>query len=382
MSAPISPYGILIVFTGTQGSYLVMYNLSTRSYIIVSYYNSSTAPYLSPGGPYLCVAGNVGQEGPHRLYLQVVLPNGSLRTVNLANGDYICEGLAVQGDSFVASLENVTSLLLFGQSPDELLFGTITQGRANVTKVITLPSGVEVIDFEPGPRGMLYGVEVKYIFTPISNVYALYPAFINIGSESLSVLNDFNQTLSLPYYEYLVVDSSLVADSMLIRGGVFTTYPSSPPVSLSVRPVLVYFNLTTYVMINASPALPQGTTVTGDFWSPWGIFVSVAQETMQMGAGGLITGANYSSPQTFLAVWEGPVVNVTNLLGGRLVINYLYVGGRYYLLAIRPGSSQVYILQITETSTPEVDEGVAVAVALMAAASIYIVLRARRQSRR
>ncbi|MGC9071446.1 MAG: hypothetical protein ACP5HK_01935 [Acidilobus sp.] len=373
--SPLQPYGLLMLFTGSAGSYLALYNLSSRSYSVVNYLPPNVVPYLSPSGPYLCLSQLSKNLSSGEVYLELVYPNGTTHTVNLTTGNEVCEALAVVGNTVIASLENPVALAIYGESPDIVAAWTITPTGVTPGKEISLPPGVEVVDLQAGPRGMLYGEEIKYLLTPISNIYAFYPAIIDPHSMSLKVLSEFNQTLDLPSYEYLAVDTSLVSDSLLFHGAVFAGSSSNEAVSL--QPILVYFNLTTYVLMNVSRFLPQGTSVVGAFWSPWGIIVSDAPETEVFGLRSTVVGVNYTSPLTFIAVWQGPIKNVTSLSGGRLIIYAGYLGGKYYLVGIRPGSDHVTIIELYEGGIKGGEIGAALAVAVAAAIALLVV---RRQS--
>jgi len=320
--SPLPPYGILLLFEGPSGSYLAMFNISDRDYRVIAYFGSNIAPYLSPSAPMLCLSNLSNSTGI--VYVAEVSPGGPLSEEPLINGSYVCTGLAEADGVIVASLLNATFMAMTGLASDRVVVARQASGSLEVMRSASLPPGEVFADFFPSPSGLFYGLYLKYLFTPISNVYAIYPAYVSPSSGSLTVLNQFNRTLTLPSYEYLVLHSSMVSSSLIIYGGVYVTTSSGHQgIGYSAQPVLVYFNTSTYLLLNISDLMPPMTAVVGAYWSPWGILISDAQAAQLEGPGGAIEGVSYSSPQLFLAPWGGGLVNETGLAPGQLVLGAL-----------------------------------------------------------
>jgi hypothetical protein len=343
--SPLPPYGILLLFEGPSGSYLAMFNISDRDYRVIAYFGSNIAPYLSPSAPMLCLSNLSNSTGI--VYVAEVSPEGSVSEEPLINGSYVCTGLAEADGVIVASLLNATFKAMTGLASDRVVVARQAGGSLEVMRSASLPPGEVFADFFPSPSGLFYGLYLKYLFTPISNVYAIYPAYVSPSSGSLTVLNQFNRTLTLPSYEYLVLHSSMVSSSLIIYGGVYVTTSSGHQgIGYSAQPVLVYFNTSTYLLLNISDLMPPMTAVVGAYWSPWGILISDAQAAQLEGPGGAIEGVSYSSPQLFLAPWGGGLVNETGLAPGQLVLGGLEVKGSYYLVAVNMTGRKVAIIEV------------------------------------
>lgn len=372
--SPLPPYGILLLFEGPSGSYLAMFNISDRDYRVIAYFGSNIAPYLSPSAPMLCLSNLSNSTGI--VYVAEVSPGGPLSEEPLINGSYVCTGLAEADGVIVASLLNATFMAMTGLASDRVVVARQAGGSLEVMRSASLPPGEVFADFFPSPSGLFYGLYLKYLFTPISNVYAIYPAYVSPSSGSLTVLNQFNRTLTLPSYEYLVLHSSMVSSSLIIYGGVYVTTSSGHQgIGYSAQPVLVYFNTSTYLLLNISDLMPPMTAVVGAYWSPWGILISDAQAAQLEGPGGAIEGVSYSSPQLFLAPWGGGLVNETGLAPGQLVLGGLEVKGSYYLVAVNITGRKVAVIEVYRKGLSWAY--VIASIVVIAIASLAVLLRRR-----
>ncbi|NAZ32158.1 MAG: hypothetical protein GU352_05550, partial [Acidilobus sp.] len=208
-------------------------------------------------------------------------------------------------------------------------------GRSlEVIKSVSLPPGGMLVDLSPSPSGLLYGAYLEFPSSIFSTpkVYTIYPAYMNLSSGSLTVLNRYNMTLTLSSNEFLSLDSSTVSSSLIIYGGVYASVsPNLLYTASSVQPILIYFDTSTYRLLNVSDLMPPASAVFGAYWSPWGIFISDAKEAWGR--------RNIScSPYLFLKPWGEPwgggLVNETGLAPGQLVLGGLEVKGSYYLVAV------------------------------------------------
>jgi len=372
--SPLPPYGILLLFEGSSGSYLAMFNISNRDYRVIAYFGPNIVPYLSPSAPMLCLSNLSNRTGI--VYVAEVSPGGSVSEEPLINGSYVCSGLAEADGVIVASLLNATSMAMMGLASDRVVVARQAGGSLEVIRSVGLPPGEEFADFFPSPSGLFYGLYLKYLFTPISNVYAIYPAYVSPSSGSLTVLNQFNRTLALPSYEYLTLDSSMVSSSLIIYGGVYVTTSSGQQyIGYSAQPVLMYFNTSTYLLLNISDLMPPMTAVVGAYWSPWDILISDAQVAQLEGPSGAIEGISYSSPQLLLAPWGGALVNETGLAPGQLVLGGLEGKGSYYLVAVNMTGQRAAIIEVYKKGLSWAY--VIAPVVVIAAASLAVLLRRR-----
>jgi hypothetical protein len=217
-------------------------------------------------------------------------------------------------------------------------------GRSlEVMRSVSLPPGDMFVDPSPSPSGLLYGAYLKLLFTTnTSYIYAIYPAYVSPSSGSLTVLNRFNTTLTtLPsFFEHLVLGSSMVSSSLIIYGGVYVSATLNLPYTTSsVQPVLIYFDTSTYRLLNVSDLMPPASAVFGAYWSPWGILISDAKEAW--GRSGILC-----SPYLFLKPWGGGLVNETGLAPGQLVLGGLEVKGSYYLVAVNITGQRAAIIEV------------------------------------
>ena len=368
--SPLPPYGILLLFLGSSGSYLAMFNISNRDYKVIAHFGPNIVPYPSLSAPMLCLSNLSNRTGI--VYVAEVSPEGSISEEPLVNGSYSCIGLA-EADGVI-----VASLLHIGTAGNEVVVARQVGRSLEVMKSVSLPRWSTFDDFFPSPSGLLYGLYAKYLFTSTSNVYTIYPAYVSPSSGSLSVLNRFNMTLTLPSNEFLLLHSSMVSSSLIIYGGVYVTTSSGHQgIGYSAQPVLIYFNTSTYLLLNASDLMPPMTAVVGAYWSPWGILISDAQVALLEGPGGVIEGVSFSSPQLFLAPWGGGLVNETELAPGQLVLGGLEVKGSYYLVAVNMTGRKVAVIEVYKKGLSWAYVIAPVVVVVIAAASLAVLLRRR-----
>ena len=363
--SPLPPYGILLLFLGSSGSYLAMFNISNRDYKVIAHFGLNIVPYPSSSAPMLCLSNLSNRTGI--VYVAEVSPEGSVSEEPLINGSYVCTGLAEADGVIVASLLNV------GMGGNEVVVARQVGRSLEVMKSVSLPPGG--IDFFPSPSGLLYGLYLKYLFTPTSNVYTIYPAYVNLSSGSLTVLNRFNMTLTLPSYEFLLLDSSIVSSSLIIYGGVYASVsPNLLYAASSVQPILIYFDTSTYRLLNVSDLMPPASAVFGAYWSPWGILISDAKVAWGR--------RNIScSPHLFLKPWGGPwggaLVNETGLAPGQLVLGGLEVKGSYYLVAVNMTGRRVAIIEVYEKGLSWAYVIAPIVIIAIAAALLAVLLRRR-----
>jgi hypothetical protein len=350
-----------------------MFNISNRNYKVIAHFSPNIVPSPSPSAPMLCLSNLSNRTGI--IYVAEVSPEGSISEEPLINGSYLlCTGLAEADGVIVASLLN------FSTTSNEVVVARQVGRSLEVMKSVSLPPGG--IDFFPSPSGLLYGLYLKYLFTPTSKVYTytIYPAYVNLSSGSLTVLNRFNMTLTLSSNEFLWLDSSTVSSSLIIYGGVYASVsPNLLYTASSVQPILIYFNTSTYRLLNVSDLMPPASAVFGAYWSPWGILISDAQAALLEGPSGVIEGISYSSPQLFLAPWGGGLVNETGLAPGQLVLGGLEVKGSYYLVAVNMTGRKVAIIEVYRKglSWAYVIAPIVVIAVVIAAASLAVLLRRR-----
>jgi len=257
-------------------------------------------------------------------------------------------------------------------------------GRSlEVMKSVSLPPGGMLLDLSPSPSGLLYGAYLEFPSFPssifsTSKVYTIYPVYVNLSSGSLTILNRFNITLTLSSNEFPWLDSSTVSSSLIIYGGVYASANSLYAAS-SVQPILIYFNTSTYRLLNVSDLMPPASAVFGAYWSPWGILISDAQAALLEGPSGVIEGVSYSSPQLFLAPWGGGLVNETGLAPGQLVLGGLEVKGSYYLVAVNITGRKVAIIEVYKKglSWAYVIAPIVVIAVVIVAVSLAVLLRRR-----
>jgi hypothetical protein len=333
---PLPPYGILLLFPGSSGSYLAMFNISNRDYRVIAHFGRNIVPYPSPSAPMLCLSNLSNRTGI--VYVAEVSPEGSISEEPLINGSYLCTGLAEADGVIVASLLN------FSTTSNEVVVARQVGRSLEVMKSVSLPPGGMLVDLSPSPSGLLYGAYLEFPSSIFSTpkVYTIYPVYVNLSSGSLTVLNRFNMTLTLSSNEFLSLDSSTVSSSLIIYGGVYVSANSLYAAS-SVQPILIYFDTSTYRLLNVSDLMPPASAVFGAYWSPWGILISDAKEAWVR--------RNIScSPHLFLKPWGGPweggLVNETGLASGQLVLGGLEVKGSYYLVAVNITGQKVAIIEV------------------------------------
>ena len=116
-----------------------------------------------------------------------VSPEGSISEELLINGSYLCTGLAEADGVIVASLLNV------GMGGNEVVVARQVGRSLEVMKSVSLPPGGMFVDLSPSPSGLLYGAYLRFpSIISTSKVYTIYPAYVNLSSGSLTVLNRFN----------------------------------------------------------------------------------------------------------------------------------------------------------------------------------------------
>jgi hypothetical protein len=115
--SPLPPYGILLLFPGSSGSYLAMFNISNRDYRVIAHFGPNIVPYLSPSAPMLCLSNLSNRTGI--IYVAEVSPEGSISEELLINGSYLlCTGLAEADGVIVASLLNFSTAATRWSWPD------------------------------------------------------------------------------------------------------------------------------------------------------------------------------------------------------------------------------------------------------------------------
>lgn len=366
----LPPYGILLLFLGSSGSYLAMFNISNKDYKVIAHFGPNIVPYMSPSAPMLCISNLSNRTGI--VYVAEVSPEGSISEEPLVNGSYLCTGLAEADGVIVASLLNVS------MAGNEVVVARQVGRSLEVMKFVSLPPGGMFVDLSPSPSGLLYGAYLEFpSITPTSNVYTIYPAYVNLSSGSLTVLNRFNMTLTLLSNEFLLLDSSIVSSSLIIYGGVYASVsPNLLYAASSVQPILIYFDTSTYRLLNVSDLMPPASAVFGAYWSPWGILISDAKEAWGR--------RNIScSPHLFLKPWGGPwgggLVNETGLAPGQLVLGGLEVKGSYYLVAVNITGRKVAIIEVYKKglSWAYVIVPIVVIAVVIAAASLAVLLHRR-----
>jgi len=366
--SPLPPYGILLLFEGSSGSYLAMFNISNRDYRVIAYFGLNIVPYLSPSAPMLCLSNLSNRTGI--VYVAEVSPEGSISEEPLVNGIYLCTGLAEADGVIVASLMNVSM-------GGEVIVARQVGRSLEVVKSVSLPPGGMFVDLSPSPSGLLYGAYLEFpsSIIPTSNVYTIYPAYVNLSSGSLTVLNRFNMTLTLSSNEFLLLDSSIVSSSLIIYGGVYASVsPNLLYAASSVQPILIYFNTSTYRLLNVSDLMPPASAVFGAYWSPWGILISDAKEAWGR--------HNISySPHLFLKPWGGPwggaLINETGLAPGQLVVGGLEVKGSYYLVAVNTTGRTVAVIEVYKKGLSWAYVIAPVVVVVIVAVSLAVLLRRR-----
>ena len=368
--SPLPPYGILLLFPGSSGSYLAMFNISNRDYRVIAHFGPNIVPYLSPSAPMLCLSNLSNRTGI--IYVAEVSPEGSISEEPLINGSYLlCTGLAEADGVIVASLLNFSTI------SNEVIVARQVGRSLEVMKSVSLPPGGMLVDLSPSPSGLLYGAYLEFpsSFFSTSKVYTVYPVYVNLSSGSLTILNRFNMTLTLSSNEFPWLDSSTVSSSLIIYGGVYVSANSSYAAS-SVQPILIYFDTSTYRLLNVSDLMPPASAVFGAYWSPWGILISDAK--LAWGSRNISC-----SPHLFLKPWGGPwgggLVNETGLAPGQLVLGGLEVKGSYYLVAVNITGRKVAIIEVYKKglSWAYVIAPIVVIAVVIAAASLAVLLRRR-----
>ena len=367
---PLPPYGILLLFLGSSGSYLAMFNIGNRDYKVIAHFGPNIVPSPSPSAPMLCLSNLSNRTGI--IYVAEVSPEGSISEEPLINGSYLlCTGLAEVDGVIVASLLN------FSATSSEVVVARQVGRSLEVMKSVSLPPGGMLIDLSPSPSGLLYGAYLEFpssIFST-SKVYTIYPVYMNLSSGSLTVLNRYNMTLTLSSNEFLWLDSSTVSSSLIIYGGVYASVsPNLLYTASSVQPILIYFNTSTYRLLNVSDLMPPASAVFGAYWSPWGILISDAKVAWGR--------RNIScSPHLFLKPWGGPwggaLINETGLAPGQLVLGGLEVKGSYYLVAVNMTGRRVAIIEVYKKGLSWAYVIAPVVVVVIVAASLAVLLRRR-----
>jgi len=368
----LPPYGILLLFPGSSGSYLAMFNISNRDYRVIAHFSPNIVPSPSPSAPMLCLSNLSNRTGI--VYVAEVSPEGSISEEPLINGSYLlCTGLA-EADGVIA-----VSLLNFSATSSEVVVARQVGRSLEVMKSVSLPPGGMLVDLSPSPSGLLYGTYLEFPSSIFSTpkVYTIYPVYMNLSSGSLTVLNRYNMTLTLSSNEFLSLDSSTVSSSLIIYGGVYVSVsPNLLYTTSSVQPILIYFDTSTYRLLNVSDLMPPASAVFGAYWSPWGILISDAKEAWGR--------RNIScSPYLFLKPWGGPwgggLVNETGLAPGQLVLGGLEVEGSYYLVAVNMTGRKVAIIEVYKKglSWAYVIVPIVVIAVVIVAASLAVLLRRR-----
>jgi hypothetical protein len=298
-----------------------------------------------------------------------VSPDGSISEELLINGSYFCTGLAEADGVIVASLLNVT------MTGGRVVVARQVGRSLEVIKSVSLPPGDRFVDPSPSPSGLLYGAYLKLLSTTnTSYIYAIYPAYVNLSSGSLTVLNRFNTTLTMPpplVGWYLVLGSSMVSSSLIIHGGVYGSVDINRPYTTSTaQPVLVYFDTSTYRLLNVSDLMPPASAVFGAYWSPWGILISDAK--VAWGRAGILC-----LPYLFLNPWGGALINETELAPGQLVLGGLEVKGSYYLAAVNMSGRRVAIIEVYEKGLSRAYVIAPIVIIAIAAALLAVLLRRR-----
>ena len=131
-----------------------------------------------------------------------------------------------------------------------------------------------------------------------------------------------------------------MSSSLIIYGGVYASVsPNLLYTASSVQPILIYFDTSTYRLLNVSDLMPPASAVFGAYWSLWGIIISDAKEAWGR--------RNISCfPHLFLKPWGGGLVNETGLAPGQLVLGGLEVKGSYYLVAVNITGQKVAIIEV------------------------------------
>jgi len=368
--SPLPPYGILLLFLGPSGSYLAMFNISNRDHKVIAHFGPHIVPYLSPSAPMLCLSNLSNRTGI--IYVAEVSPEGSISEEPLINGSYLlCTGLAEADGVIVASLLN------FSATSNEVVVARQVGRSLEVMKSVSLPPGGMLIDLSPSPSGLLYGAYLEFPSSIFSTptVDTIYPVYVNLSSGSLTILNRFNITLTLSSNEFPWLDSSTVSSSLIIYGGVYASVsPNLLYTASSVQPILIYFDTSTYRLLNVSDLMPPASAVFGAYWSPWGILISDA-----MVAWGR---RNIScSPHLFLKPWGEPwgggLVNETGLAPGQLVLGGLEVKGSYYLVAVNITGRKVAIIEVCKKGLSWAYVIAPVVAVVIVAVSLVVLLRRR-----
>ena len=374
---PLPPYGILLLFVGSSGSYLAMFNISNRDYKVIAHFGLNIVPNPSLTAPMLCLSNISNGTVTVTNYVAEVSPEGSISEEPLINGSYLlCTGLAEADGVIVASLLN------FSATSSEVVVARQVGRSLEIMKSMSLPPGGMLVDLSPSPSGLLYGAYLEFPSFPssifsTSKVYTIYPVYVNLSSGSLTVLNRFNMTYTLSSNESLWLDSSTVSSSLIIYGGVYVSVsPNLPYSTFSVQPILIYFNTSTYRLLNVSDLMPPASGVFGAYWSPWGILISDAK--LAWGSRNI----SYS-PYLFLKPWGEPwgggLVNETGLAPGQLVLEGLEVKGSYYLVAVNITGQKVAIIEVYKKglSWAYVIVPIAVIAVVIVAVSLAVLLRRR-----
>jgi len=182
-------------------------------------------------------------------------------------------------------------------------------------------------------------------------------------------------TLTLSSNEFLSLDSSTVSSSLIIYGGVYASVsPNLLYTTSSVQPILIYFDTSTYRLLNVSDLMPPASAVFGAYWSPWGILISDAKVAWGR--------RNIScSPHLFLKPWGEPwgggLVNETGLAPGQLVLGGLEVKGSYYLVAVNMTGRKVAIIEVYKKGLSWAYVIAPVVVVVIVAVSLAVLLRRR-----
>ena len=371
---PLPPYGILMLFVGSSGSYLAMFNISNRDYKVIAHFGRNIVPNPSLTAPMLCLSNLSNRTVTVTNYVAEVSPEGSISEEPLINGSYLlCTGLAEADGVIVASLLN------FSATSTEVVVARQVGRSLEAMKSMSLPPGGMLVDLSPSPSGLLYGAYLKFPSSIFSTpkVYTIYPVYVNLSSGSLTVLNRFNMTFTPSSNEFLSLDSSVVSSSLIIYGGVYASVsPNLTYAAFSVQPILIYFNTSTYRLLNVSDLMPPASAVFGAYWSPWGILISDAKEAW--------SGRNISySPHLFLKPWgepwRGALINETGLAPEQLVLGSLEVKGSYYLVAVNITGQKVAIIEVYKKglSWAYVIAPIVVIAVVIVAASLAVLLRRR-----
>ncbi|MDT7868134.1 MAG: hypothetical protein RQ853_06975, partial [Acidianus sp.] len=154
---PLPPYGILLLFVGSSGSYLAMFNISNRDYKVIAHFGLNIVPNPSLTAPMLCLSNISNGTVTVTNYVAEVSPEGSISEEPLINGSYLlCTGLAEADGVIVASLLN------FSATSSEVVVARQVGRSLEVMKSVSLPPGGMLVDLSPSPSGLLYGAYLEF----------------------------------------------------------------------------------------------------------------------------------------------------------------------------------------------------------------------------